>query len=82
MLAELESSYDFDLETDRLREYGEEAVDVLADIVDLDAVYDETQDMLAEESEYDLDPDWPEDEWLDAGLEYEITGGYNEETAA
>lgn len=29
--------------------------------------------------EYELDESWPDDEWLDADVEYEVTGDYKED---
>lgn len=76
MLAELESEYDFDYETERLRDYGEEALDMLGDIVDYESLAEE---MEADTSPYELDRDWPDDEWLEADAWYEVTGEYEED---
>lgn len=58
-------------EGDRLRDWMPEAFDVLDDITDLDQ-YDEGW------WEYDLDPYFPEDDWLEAGVEWELTAEYEE----
>jgi len=70
LLASLESDYDFDYETDRLRDYGGEAADLLD--------FDELAEGYEDESPYDLDPDWLDDEWLEADAWYEVTGEYEE----
>jgi hypothetical protein len=73
LLADLEQDYDFDYRTDDLTEYGPEAIDLLGD------VFEQYDAELADlESEYELDPDWPDDEWLDDGDWYEVSGEYEE----
>jgi hypothetical protein len=40
----------------------------------------EMEEVLAEdESPYELDYGWPDDEWLDPGDWYEVTAGYSDE---
>ena len=60
----------FDLYDDSLKDWGPEAFDALDDIIDFDQY---------EESEFELDPYFPDDDWLDAGVEWELTAEYEED---
>lgn len=61
----------FDVEEDVLQDWMPEAFDALDDITDLGA-YEESW------WEFELDPHFPDDAWLDAGEEWEITAEYKE----
>lgn len=40
---------------------------------------EEIEDFREIESEYSLDPFWPDDDWLDAGEEWELSPDYGED---
>lgn len=61
----------FDAEDESLADWMPEAFDALDDITDLEA-YDEDW------WDYDLDPYFPDDDWLEAGEEWEVTAEYEE----
>jgi hypothetical protein len=61
----------FDLDDDRLTDWGPEAVEALDDIIEWDD--------YGEFSEFELDPYFPDDDWLDAGVEWELTAEYEED---
>jgi hypothetical protein len=57
----------FDLEEDSLSEWGEEA----SDLIDFSEYEEDWMD-------YELDPDFPDDGWIEEGEEWEITADYEE----
>lgn len=65
-----------------------EFLQIAADAFDLsereyETLLTETEEMLAEdESPYELDAGWPDDEWLEPYDEYEVTAGYSDEEGA
>lgn len=66
LLESLERDHGFDLDEDTLFDYGGEATDYLDDIIGYE------DDLEA------LDPRFPDDDYLDAGQEWEITADYGE----
>lgn len=71
LLGLLHDQEDFEEDSDRLKDFMPEAFDLLEDVTDLELYEEDWWD-------FSLDPDWPDDEWLDEGVEYEITADYEE----
>ena len=71
LLEALEEREQYDLRYDRLTDFYDEAVDALDDVLGED--WDVPDD---DPGDYGLDPYFMEDEWLDPGVEYEITADY------
>lgn len=71
MLDSLEAE-GFDPESDSLADWAVEASDIFEDVVDTDEISEDWWD-------YDLDPDFPEDEWMEADVEYEVAAQYEED---
>ena len=61
----------FDMDDDALKDWMPEAFDALDDVTDLEQYNEEWWD-------FELDPYFPDDGWLDAGVEWELTAEYEE----
>lgn len=67
LLDRLEDDHGFNVEEDDLRDFMPDAFEELSDD------YFETDDFG-----YELDPDFPDDDWLDAGDVWEISADYTD----
>jgi hypothetical protein len=73
-----EQGYDIEDLSPLSRAWGD-AADLLGDVLGEDYIEEgESSIEEGEESPYDLDPFWPDDDYLDAGEEWELAPGYEE----
>lgn len=69
-LAEMLEDRGYDINEHDWSDFGEDAADLLSDIIDFDEYDDELEP---------LDPYFPDDAYLDAGEEWEITADYGDD---
>lgn len=73
--AEIEAQADYEYTEEAHREYEEGVRAFEAGEL---PTYEEGEEEYTE-SPYELDPEWPDDEWLEVGDWYEVTGAYKED---
>ncbi len=75
----LEERFGYDLGeiTTRSRTVWGDAADVIEEFLE-DVELEDGEEYGEEESPYELDPFWPEDDYLDAGEEWELSPDYKE----
>lgn len=82
LLVDLGERYGFELGEDALEDYAPEAVDLLPELEEedeLDRIEEDYEEDFGGEEEYELDPTWVDDEWLEADSWYEVTAEYKED---
>jgi hypothetical protein len=70
--------YDLRDISDRSRNVWADAADIVLERIEEEEKEEVEEDYGEEESPYSLDDSWPDDDWLDAGDEWELTGTYEE----